>query len=234
MQQYLYDSFDVEISTNSIGDYLKRIKWSRKAVQAKAAERCEPLRIAWRGLQPQWDDDQLVFIDESAANERTGDRRFGWSKVGAACTVARPLKRSERWSILPALCNNGYIDWLVHQGSITAEIFLAFLKERVLPNCEAYPGRRSVLVMDNASIHKDSRIKALCEEVGVLLVFLPPYSPDFNPIESTFKDLKAWIKRHYIQAEEYELFDDFLEHAVQQVCRRDARGHFKACGYIVR
>ena len=128
MQQFIYDAYDIEIATRTISDYLDRAKWSRKAVRARAAERCEPLRAAWRGLQPQWDDDQLIFIDESASNERTGDRKMGWSPIGVECAVERPIKRSERWSILPALTNEGYMDWIIYQGSITADLFLEFLQ----------------------------------------------------------------------------------------------------------
>jgi hypothetical protein len=86
----------VEIECRTITDYLQCRRWSKKVVKARAAERNEPLRAAFRGLQPFWDDDQLVFLDESAANERTGDRKMGWSLVGVECMVAWPLKRSER------------------------------------------------------------------------------------------------------------------------------------------
>jgi len=232
MQQYLFDAFDVTIAVPTIYKYLRSVGWSRKAVRTRASERSEPLRTAFRGIQHQYDADQLVFIDESAANERTGDRKFGWSPRGVACVVSRPLKRLERWSILPALGCNGYIDWLIHQGAITGEMFLEFLTERVLPNCEAFPGKRSVIILDNATVHQNYRVREACEEKGVKLLFLPPYSPDFNPIEETFKDLKAWIKRHYLEMYEFDEFSDFLEYAVEAVCRKDARGHFRNCGYI--
>jgi hypothetical protein len=97
------------------------------------------------------------------------------------------------------------------------------------PSCEAFPGRRSVLVMDNASIHKDVRIKTACQEAGVLLQFLPPYSPDYNPIESMFKDLKAWVKKNYLLAAEFCDFAAFLEFTVQQQARKEVRGHFRCC-----
>ena len=132
-----------------------------------------------------------MFLDESAANERTSDRKYGWSPEGTVCGVARVLKRLERWSILPALVVDGYLSYLIFQGSITSAIFKAFIEERVLPYYTPYPGPQLVLILNNAAIHKSTRLRELCEQHGVLLKFLPPYSPDYNPIKATFSDIKA-------------------------------------------
>jgi len=67
------------------------------------------------------------------------------------------------------------------------------------PYCSPYLGPRSILVLDNASIHKSIRLRKLCAQYSVKLQFLPPYSSDFNPIEATFNDVKAWI-RAYVAA----------------------------------
>jgi transposase len=233
MQQFLYDEYDeLEVSIGCIRYLLDREGWTRKATQRRALERCAPLREAWQGIQKTWDADQLVFLDESGANERTGDRKYGWSPAGLICAQSKPLKRSERWSILPALSIDGYLDYIIHQGAITADIFVEFVEEMVLPHCSPYPGPRSVLILDNASIHKDPRLQHLCDEAGVILKFLPPYSPDYNPIEATFGDLKAWIKRNYLLAEDFEDFGDFLHFAVNQACGTNVKGHFREAGYL--
>jgi transposase len=231
MAQFLYDEFEVKIGRTQLGVYLRKAQYSRKAVRRRAAQRNEVLRTAWAGLQRTWHPDQLLFLDESGANERTGDRKFGWAPIGKECQIVLPLKRSKRWSILPALDIKGYIAWRIFQGSINAEIFYEFLRDQVLPQCEPFPGKRSVIVMDNASIHKSQDVRDLCEAHGVKLCFLPPYSPDFNPIESTFKDLKAWLKKHYRESEEFEQFEQFLDYAVQENCRRDMKKYFSHCGY---
>ena len=103
----------------------------------------------------------------------------------------------------------------------------------MLPHCSPYPGPRSILILDNASIHKDHRLQQLCNNAGVVLKFLPPYSPDYNPIEATFKDIKAWIKRNNLLVEDFEDFGDFLHFAVSQACGGNVRGHFQEAGYIV-
>jgi transposase len=89
------------------------------------------------------------------------------------------------------LREDGYLDYTIWQGSITAEIFLAFVEERVLLHCRRYLAAQLVLVLDNAKIYKSTCLQELCKERGVLLKFLPLYSLDFNSIEATFKDLKA-------------------------------------------
>jgi transposase len=80
---------------------------------------------------------------------------------------------------------DGYLDYIIYQGAITADLFIEFVEERVLPYCLPYPRLRSILILDNTSIHKSLRLQQLCDDAGVLLKFLLSYSPDYNPIEAT-------------------------------------------------
>ena len=73
-----------------------------------------------------------------------------------------------------------------------------------------------------------------CDKVDVLLKFLLPYSPDYNPIEFIFKDLKAWIKSNYLLAIEFNQFQNFLELTIQSICRKDIQSHFQIYDYVVR
>jgi hypothetical protein len=101
-----------------------------------------------------WHAEQLVFIDESASNERTLDRKFGWSPVGLPSREIRPAKRSARWSILPAYTLKGYITHEIVHGSFNGQLFNDFIANKVLPLCAPHPAPRSILIMDNASIHR--------------------------------------------------------------------------------
>ena len=101
-----------------------------------------------------WQAAQLIFVDESAANERTMDRKFGWGLKGQKARETRPAKRSECWSLLPAYTLDGYITYDLIQGSYTTELFNTFIETKVLRLCNPSPGPRSILVMDNAKIHK--------------------------------------------------------------------------------
>lgn len=101
-----------------------------------------------------WTAEQLIFLDESAANERTADRKYGWAPVGSTPHEMRSLQRSERWSILPAYTVNGFMTWDIRHGSYTAALFEEFIENKVLPMCNPFPGPRSVIIMDNAPIHQ--------------------------------------------------------------------------------
>ncbi len=164
---------------------MKAAHLTRKIVSRIPIERDETLRRRWAIELCTMSAEQLVFVDESAANERTMNRRMGWSPRGFPCRVRMPGHYSVRWSILPAITIEGYISWDIYQGSINGERFNRFI-EQLLLIMNPWPGKYSVLVMDNHSTHHSEAIREMCIERGVILLYLPPYSPDLNPIEQSF------------------------------------------------
>ena len=212
---------------------LKKMKISKKSLRKEASERSYALRDAYKLKVSHYTSEMLVCIDESAANEHTTYRKRGWSEYGIVPKVKRPLKRSQRWSILPAYTIDGVLTSFVYHGAINGPLFLWFLQEQVLPRCNPFPGPRSVLIMDNCSTHHVREVRELCERYGVILQFLPPYSPDFNPIEELFSVIKAWLKKHHELAGTMR-FKDFLQTAVEACSQqRIARGHFEHAGYAI-
>ena len=219
MRFFLYDAFDLLVDESTISRELRRLDFSRKKCRQVAAQRSQDLRDWWMQRLVGWRGNQLVYLDESASSERTGERPTGWAPIGDTPTLIRSLKRHKRWSILPAIALEGYIAYTIHQGSITTEIFNDFVRYQVLPLCSPVPGPRSVLVCDNHITHKSQELEDMCLEAGVELAFLPPYSPDLNPIETSFSILKAWIRRnfHLYEAgyeQNEEGFESFLHAAV--------------------
>ena len=96
-----------------------------------------------------------MYIDESAFNERSLDRKFGWTPVGAPARQIESFKRSKKWSILPLYTYDGFLDWKIIHGSFDTDLFIQFLEDHVIPHTTPYPGPRSVLIMDNCKIHHD-------------------------------------------------------------------------------
>lgn len=123
-------------------------------MQVRAAQQNPELRAQWMSKLSSWTADQLIFIDESAANERTADRKYGWAPVGLTPREARAFGRSKRWSLCPAYTIDGYVTWEIVHGSFTAVLFEDFIKNKVLPLCNPFPLPRSVIIMDNAPIHR--------------------------------------------------------------------------------
>jgi len=149
--------------------------------------------------------------------------------------IAR-LHRDQRHQILPAYTQDGIILARVFQGSTDTTVFEDFI-EQLLHHCGKWPKPKSVLIMDNASFHRSNTIDQLCAEAGVKLLYLPPYSPNLNPIEEFFAELKVFIKRnweHYARLPQ-EDFGQFLEWCVDTVGvrKQSAEGHFRHAGVSI-
>ena len=181
--------------------------------------------------------EQLVFADESHFNRLMLRRPYAWSIRGErACRFEFPLCGT-KYSLLPALSLDGIIHLEVVENAITGDDFLQFVCG-LLPKMNKWPLPNSVLVMDNAAIHKVPGIRELVEEHGARLLFLPSYSPDFNPIELAFSTIKAWLRRNQdrmseeMEAEGSIIYDVFWE-AVQSITAEQAKGWYSHCGYGV-
>ena len=233
--QFIFDEFDIEISTRSVSNYLRRMKWTRKNCQRVAAQRSQVARNDYWGKisSAGFRADQLVFVDESGCDKRIGTRKYGWAPQGIRPVEVTKLARDKRWNILPAYTLDGYIAHWIYQGGTTQRLFNSFIEEAVLPLCNAWPGKDSVIIMDNASCHKDPILEEMCNQKGVKLIYLPPYSPDLNPIEESFAELKAYVKRHWdtFNSEYAEDFSGFLAHYIDEVGLHPAHGHFRSSGY---
>jgi hypothetical protein len=160
---------------------------------------------------------------------------------------------SKSFSVLPAISlNDGVLHCEIVEGSFCAATFYHFV-EGLLANMQPYPAPNLVIVMDNCRIHKHPRIQALIEAAYVLSVcirhylislrgmrceFLPPYSPDFNPIELAFSFMKYHLRRNgdYVrmamtQMGDHEIFTALLK-SVYAISPHDVRGWYQYCSYI--
>jgi hypothetical protein len=111
--------------------------------------------MEWMERLGEWEPRQIMFLDESACNERTGDRKYGWVPIGAVAHCKELLKYTEKWSVLPLYTMDGYIDWDIIKGSYNTEEFNEFVKSHVILHTNPWPGDRSVIIMDNCGIHRN-------------------------------------------------------------------------------
>jgi len=143
------------------------------------------------------------------------------------------LAGKKRVNILPAITIDRVLDCWLYSQSTNRELFERWLEESLLPKCNRYPAERSVVIMDNASFHHGGEIERLFREAGVYLIYLPAYSPDLNPIEEFFGELKQYTRRYYRMYEDTPEMDwkQYLTYCVNEVGKKSMRGHFVHCGY---
>ena len=132
----------------------------------------------------------LVYIDESGIDQSICKDR-GWGKRSEKLVGKKSGKYYERTNIIAGLVNNKAIAPMVFNGSCNTRLFDAWVAEFLIK--ELKPGQ--VVIMDNASFHKSQRTRELIESVGCRIIFLPPYSPDLNPIEKFWANMKRWIRQ---------------------------------------
>jgi transposase len=189
MADFLYCRFRKRISERSIGRTLRSIGWTRTTIHRIAQRRDADLRDHYLHRISQYNSYQLVFVDESGCDGRAGHRCWGWSPKGSSPVQVTKFGRRKRWHILPAYAQDGIMLRRVYQGSTNSDLFEDFIAQ-LLHHCGRYPEPKSVIIMDNASWHYSEKILQMCRDAGVVLEFLPPYSPDFNPIEEHFGVLR--------------------------------------------
>jgi transposase len=156
-----------------------------------ASERDEFLRTAWRVLVcGRIDGRRFVFVDECSTNTSLSPI-YGWSRRGQRVCFEAPRNWGANVTLLSSMTLEGMGPSLAVEGATTKAVFETYV-ERVLAPALS-PGW--IVVMDNLSSHKGSRIRELIERSGCELMYLPPYSPDLNPIEEAFAKLKALLRR---------------------------------------
>jgi len=190
-----------------------------------ALERDEWLRAAWRvTLAQQIDPKQLVFVDEMGTNTSLAPL-WAWSLKGRRAYCSVPRNRGKNTTVLSSMTMEGMGPSLAVEGATTAAVFETYVERVLSPMLR----RGQVVVMDNLTAHKGERVRELIEERGCELIYLPPYSPDFNPIEEAFAKIKSILRK--AEARSREALIDAIAQAISAVSARDARGFFWHCGY---
>jgi len=128
----------------------------------------------------------LVYVDESGF-ELSSYRPHGWARHANKVFGNRMGGYRKRTSLLLAKCGSVHFAPMLYEGTCNTDLFNAWLKQMLVPALKA----GQTVIMDNASFHKSEKTRMLIEQAVCQLLFLPPYSPDFNPIEKTF----GWLKR---------------------------------------
>lgn len=168
------------------------------------------------------DPGRLVFVDECGANVGLVPLRARAPRGERACGKA-PRNRGKNVTLLASMTVEGMGPCAAVVGSTTKEVFEAYVGQVLAPSLR--PGQ--VVVLDNLGAHKGELVRRHIEERSAELLFLPPYSPDFSPIEEAFSKLKALLRRE--KARTKEALVEAMGRALDAVTPEDARGFFAHC-----
>ena len=171
--------------------------------------------------QGQIEPERLVFIDETWTKTNMATLR-GWAPRGARLTAKVPHGHWKTTTFIGALTADGLTAPVVIDGAVNGAIFLAWVEQVLVPALT--PGK--IVVMDNLSSHKIEGVRAAIEATGAELRYLPPYSPDLNPIEQAFAKLKALLRK--IAARSVEA----LWTAVGQFAPGECANYLRHSGYV--
>ena len=201
-------------------DLLKKVLIAAEQERPDVAQQ----RAEWRAVQLNLDPAHLVFIDETWAKTNM-TRQRGRSFIGTRLTSRVPHGHWKTTTFLTALRCSGLTAPLVVDGAINGAVFLAYVQQQLVPTLR----RGDIVVVDNLNAHKIAGVRTAIEAVGARVAYLPPYSPDLNPIETVFSKFKALLRSAAERTVETlwhtcgRLLDQFSE--------PECRNHFRHCGY---
>ena len=202
--------------------------FQKKVIHAAEQQRpdVQARRAAWIVEQVGWEPSRLVFIDESGARTNL-TRQYGRCLRGRRLVAYAPHGHWKTTTLVVALREDGLTAPMVLDGAMNGRAFLAYVRQVLVPVLR--PG--DLVVLDNLSSHKSVSVREAIEQVGAHLVYLPPYSPDLNPIELAFSKLK-WLLRSAAERTVNALWSrlgQLLDAFPPQQCRN----YFRHCGYRV-
>ena len=170
------------------------------------------------------DPARFVFVDECGTNI-TLTRLYARAPRGERAFGKAPINWDKNVTPIDAVSTQGMGAAMSVEGATDGVAFETYVEHFLLPTLK----EEQVVVMDNLQVHKSKKVRKLIESVGASVLFLPPYSPDFSPIEEAFSKIKTILRS--IEARTRETLVEAIGQALDAVSRRDALGWFSHCGY---
>ena len=176
--------------------------------------------------QPLLEPSKLVFVDESGFR-LGGTPRYGWAPRGDDAPGSHVQGRWEAVTMVGALAIDGFRGFMTVDSGTGNDVFLAFVEQQLIPRLKP----DDVVIMDNLAAHKSAPVIKAIESAGAHVLFTPPYSPEFNPIEKTWGKIKDILRR--LDTLTRDAFDTAVSVAMDAITAQDRYGWLKHAGYTV-
>jgi transposase len=168
--------------------------------------------------------ERLIFVDECGTHTSLAPI-YGYAPRGERLRLSVPRKRGKNTTVLSSMTLSGMGPSLAVEGPTTAKVFETYVEEVLVPSLHT----GQIVVMDNLGAHRPKRIGQLIERQGCELLYLPAYSPDYNPIEEAFAKLKQLLRK--AAARSKEALVEAIGVALSAITTADAKGFFEHAGY---
>lgn len=182
-------------------------------------------RKNWNSLLSGFKASDLVFLDESGCNTDM-TRRYAYSLGGSRAVDSAPLSKPRNTTILLSIQLDGQ-RYTTFSGGTTVERFKRYLETDLLPHLNG----NSVLIMDNMKSHHAKAVKKLLDSSGIRYIYLPPHSPDLNPIEKLWSKVKALLRK--FKSRTLGALLNAIQNAFHSVIVSDCSGWFRFYGYVL-
>ena len=234
LQQILQSTSGVHVNISTIWHVLKRLGFTHKKIKQLPLQRSEEARMEFMAEISAYDPSMLIWLDETGSNKRNAVREYGYALRGMAPRNYTFKCGGKRYTSIASMSIGGLEDVYVTDGNVNGESFLDYVRRSLLPTLMPFNGinPKSVVIMGNASIHHVQEVVSTIEAVGALVKFLPPYSPDLNPIEEVFSEVKHWIKSNAVVFQCTQNPRALLTMAFGEVSLENCRSYIKHSGYI--
>ena len=192
------EATNVSVDGSTVCRLLHRNGCTRKKIVHVAKQRCVEYRARFLIEAMHYRKEMFVFVDETGSDKRDHVRRFGYAIRGEAPVCHRWLARGQRISAIAAISCDGLLEYELTTGSVNGELFLQLVQGSLIPQMASFDGlsERSIVVLDNCSIHHVPEVIEEFRRAGIMVLFLPPYSPDYMPIELCFSYIKYYLRSH--------------------------------------
>jgi transposase len=190
-----------------------------------ATERDEFERAAWwvmvtAAVEPE----RLLFVDECGLHTSLSPI-YGYARRGERIRLSVPRNRGKNTTLLCSMAIDGMGPCLAVEGATTTRVFETYVEKVLVPHLEP----KQIVIMDNLGAHRPKRIRELIEGRGCELLYLPAYSPDYNPIEEALAKIKNLLRK--VAARSKEALVEAIDAALSAITAADARGYFEHAGY---
>lgn len=224
----LQEQLALPVSISTIQRALVDMKLTLKKKSLRASEQDRPdvkrKRDDWEQCMPGLDLEKLVFYDECGANTVMA-RLYGRCPEGVRLVDCAPAGHYRTLTLMSAMRLDGVVAPMLLDGPVNAQTFAGYVEQHLAPSLS--PG--DILILDNLSAHKSPRVTKAVEAAGCRLVYLPPYSPDFSPIEPMWSKVKARLRK--AAARTLDAVTQAVKQALCSITPEDCEGYFEHCGY---